>query len=190
MKILIINSAEAKIREFVTPIEKILTTARSNAQMINYRECSNINLNSFDGIIVSGSPQGDDIVEHHQPYFQWLKTYKKPVLGICAGHHITGFMFGANYLRNVEPESGNCLVEVLKEDPLFYGLPKSLLVRQMHNDSITLPDQFIHLAQSTICFNQAMRHSNKPLYTLQFHPEFLNPEIILNFISICKKHED
>lgn len=190
MKILIINSAEANIREFVIPIEEILHTAQFDTQTIDYKESSSTDPEAYDGIIISGSPQGDDIVEHHQPYFQWLKTTEKPVLGICAGHHITGFLFGSTYLRSVEPESGDCPVEIIREDPLFDGLPKKLLVRQIHNDSITLPDQFIHLAQSATCFNQAMRHKSKPLYTLQFHPEFLNPEIILNFISICKKHGD
>ncbi|MGQ8336501.1 type 1 glutamine amidotransferase [Sunxiuqinia sp. A32] len=188
LKILIINSAEPEIFEFAVNIEKLIPSHLATCQIINYREAIAVNVDSYDGIFISGSPQGDDIVEHHQPYFLWIKDSKKPILGICAGHHITGYLYGAEYLRSVEPESGDVLIEVLKDDPLFIDLPHSFLVRQMHNDSVPLPKGFIHLAQSKVCFNQAMKHAEKPLYTLQFHPEYLNPEIIHNFTSICIKY--
>ena len=189
MNIVIINSAEPNIHEFAEPIRQILEKQQITATIIPYKNCLSTHFDRYDGIIISGSPQGDDIVEHHQPYFQWIKTNKIPVLGICAGHHITGYLYGAEYLRSIEPESGLHTIRILEDNPLFDGLPSTLQVEQMHNDSITLPRQFIHLAQSTTCFNQAMCHKSKPLYTLQFHPENHNPEIILNFLSICKKHQ-
>ncbi len=50
--------------------------------------------------IMSGSPRGDDIVDHHLPYFQWLKTCDITIFGIYAGHHITGKLYGARLLRS------------------------------------------------------------------------------------------
>jgi len=184
---LIVNNAEAGITEFVQPVQRILEQAGFLSEIAEYRDCHAIRVEEYDGVILSGSPRGDDIVEHHQPYFQWIKIYEKPVFGICAGHHIAGCLYGAKYLRGEEAERGQMAVAILKDDPVFKGLSRQFSVQQMHNDSITLPVGFIHLAQSETCFNQAMRHAGKPLYTVQFHPEYLNPEILLNFAGLCRR---
>ncbi len=183
--ILIVNNAEPGIREFAAPIEKIVTAAGARPHFMEYADCMNTDLHAFDGIVLTGSPQGDDIVAHHAPFFQWIKHCEKPVLGICAGHHITGYLYGAELLRSQEPESGDFEVTITREDPLFKGLPKTITVRQMHNDSITLPEDFELLATSSTCKNQLMKHKNKPLYTSQFHPEFYNQHLIQNFIHLC-----
>jgi GMP synthase (glutamine-hydrolysing) len=182
--ILIINNAEKGITQFTGPLEKIVSEAGFTAETIEYRDCLDFDFEKEDGILLSGSPQGDNIVEHHLPWFQWLKTYKKPVLGICAGHHITGYLFGAELLRNAEPESGDFIVEILEDDPLFSGLPQKITVKQMHNDSISLPPGFGLLATSKTCRNQIMKHHSKPLYTCQFHPEYYNQKLIQNFLRI------
>ncbi|WP_299584173.1 hypothetical protein [uncultured Sunxiuqinia sp.] len=188
MQLLIINSAEPDVSEFAENIARILQSLRVNYDLINYSSCSEVNWSAYQGVLISGSPQGDDIVEHHQPYFQWIKSFSNPILGICAGHHITGVMYGAEYLGSREPESGDCTVEIVQEDPIFAGFSKHFTVRQMHNDSVSLPQNFIHLAQSAVCYNQAMKHSEKPLYTFQFHPEYLNPKLIENFVAICTQN--
>ncbi|SHF21852.1 GMP synthase (glutamine-hydrolysing) [Mariniphaga anaerophila] len=182
--ILIVNSAEKGINEFTRPIENIVSNAGFTFETIEYSDCSGFYFDGFDGIILSGSPQGNDIVQHHLPWFQWLRTVEKPVLGICAGHHITGYLFGAKLLRSEEPESGDFVVEVLQDDPLFLGLPQKFTVKQMHHDSISLPPNFELLATSKTCHNQLMKHGTKPLYSCQFHPEYYNHRLIQNFLRI------
>ena len=184
-QILIINNAEPGIREFAAPLEKITTNSGAHPHFVEYADCLKIDLQVFDGIILSGSPQGDDIVAHHAPFFHWIKNCEKPVFGICAGHHIAGYLYGAELLRSQEPESGDFEVTIIKDDPLFRNLPKVMTVRQMHNDSITLPNDFVLLATSPTCRNQLMKHKEKPLYTCQFHPEFYNHDLIANFLQLC-----
>ena len=184
-KILIVNNAKPGITEFTTPIEQIVMKSGGTSVSAEYASCLNFNFDAFDGVILTGSPQGDDIVEHHLPYFLWIKNFDKPVLGVCAGHHITGFMYGSKILRSEEPESGDFSVTVIKKDILFSGMPVTFKVRQMHNDSITLPEEFELLATSKTCYNQVMKHKIKPLYTCQFHPEYYNHELIRNFITLC-----
>ena len=186
-KILIVNNAEPGITEFTKPIEKIVEETGSISVSIEYAESLNFNLNEFDGIILTGSPQGDDIIEHHSPYFKWIKKCKKPILGICAGHHITGILYGAEILRSQEPESGDFNIKIQELDPIFEGIENAFTAKQMHNDSITLPEDFGLLATSKTCKNQLMKHKEKPLYTCQFHPEFYNRQIISNFIGLCNK---
>ena len=185
-KVLIINNAEPGINEFVEPLQKIAKEAGVASILIEYSNAADFDFNTVGGILMSGSPQGDDIVEHHLPFFRWLKKIETPVLGICAGHHITGCLFGSELLRSKEPESGDFKIELLRDDPLFNGLPKTIEVKQMHNDSVTLPHDFELLATSATCKNQLMKHKNKPLYTCQFHPEYYNQDLIRNFLKYLK----
>jgi len=185
-KLLIVNNAEPGVTEFAEPIEKIISEAGSTSVFIEYADCYNFKFNEYDGAILTGSPQGDDIVEHHLPYFLWIQQFEKPILGICAGHHVTGFMYGSALLRSEEPETGDFEVEIVKQDSIFNGMPVSFTVKQMHNDSITLPKKFELLATSRTCKNQLMKHKRKPFYTCQFHPEFYNHDLIRNFIQLCQ----
>ncbi len=187
--ILIINNAEKGITEFTRPLEKIVSEAGFSSETIQYKDCLHFNFEKVEGILLSGSPQGNDIVEHHLPWFKWLKEFEKPVLGICSGHHIAGYLYGAELLRGEEPESGDFTVEILEDNPLFSGLPQKITVKQMHNDSISLPPGFELLATSKTCHNQLMKHHSKPLYTCQFHPEYYNHKLIQNFCRLINsKH--
>ena len=189
IKLLIVNNAEKGITEFVEPLQKIVSAAGAASEVIEYEETLSTNISSYDGIILGGSPRGDDIVDHHLPYFQWIKTCDVPLLGICAGHHITGKLYGAKMLRSVEKEVGENYLFIQQQDPIFRELPERFLVRQNHHDSITLPQDFLLLAHSENCKVSMMKHPAKPLYTTQFHPEVLNKDLLLNFIeivSVCK----
>ena len=185
-KILVVNNAEPGITQFTKPIETIISNARLTYVTIEYNECLNYKFGDFQAIILSGSPQGDDIVENHLPYFKWIKNSNKPILGICAGHHITGVLYGSKILRSEEPEAGDYEVEIIEKDIIFSEMDSTFKVKQMHNDSITLPEDFTLLSTSKTCKNQIMKHKQKSLYTCQFHPEFYNPDLILNFITLCK----
>jgi GMP synthase (glutamine-hydrolysing) len=184
-RILIVNNAELGIKEFAEPIIEIVVQSGSQYHFIEYEECLSCNFNDFDGIILTGSPQGNDIVEHHLPYFKWIKKIKQPVLGICAGHHVVGYLYGSEILRSIEPESGDHEVDIIKNDPIFYGMATTIKVMQMHNDSVTLPDSFELLATAKTCKNQMMKHKFKSIYTTQFHPEFYNHDLIQNFVAMC-----
>jgi GMP synthase (glutamine-hydrolysing) len=186
MKLLIVNNAEKGIREFTEPLERILREAGTAVDTIEYEEAPAIDRSQYAGIILSGSPCGDDIVDLHLPYFRWICTIvDKPLLGICAGHHIVGRLFGAELLRSVEKEVGDFYITIDQQDPLFSGFPKRFLVRQAHHDSISLPPDFRLLAHSDQCRVQVMKHRRLPLYSAQFHPEILNPRMILNFATIA-----
>ncbi len=187
MKILLVNNAEKGIADYCIPIEHILRHQSVTFKRIEYSETLSIDLSIYHGFILTGSPSGNDIVEHHLPYFRWIREIDKPVLGICAGHHIIGALFGARLIRNVESELGDSTITIVKKDPIFKGLEKEIPVDQAHHDAITLPDNFVLLASSERCPVQAMKHETRPLYSTQFHPETHNPRIIINFLDIVVK---
>jgi GMP synthase (glutamine-hydrolysing) len=186
VKPLIINNAEPSRTEFVVPIDKFLKNSlKLEPDIAEYSDINDINFGDYDGIILSASPRGDDIVEHHvSKYYgkQWKMMSEKPILGICAGHHIVGHIYGSDLIRGLQSEDGeDFYVRVDKNDKLFDGYGKIIRVVQHHNDSITLPPGFIKLAHSEKCDNQIMKHGEKPIYTVQFHGEH-NYRILRNFI--------
>lgn len=182
---LIINNANRGIREFCEPIEKILDEMNIPFKTIEFGDTLKTPMAEYRGMILSGSPRGNDIADHHQPYFKWILTCNRPIFGMCAGHHIVGRLYGAELLRSVEKEVGDCYVEIDRPDPIFAGLADRFSARQNHHDSITLPEGFILLAHSEVCKVEAMKHRTRPIYTTQFHPEISNPEMIRSFIQIA-----
>jgi GMP synthase-like glutamine amidotransferase len=132
-----------------------------------------------------------------------------PVLGTCGGHQLLALAFGAPVkgMRWVgpgepnvftsegwQPERGFKGVDLRRRDPLFRGLPKRAVFLQSHHDHIvTVPPGFLWLASNATCRVQAMRHRSRPLYGVQFHPEWYHDEhphgrrLLENFFSLCSR---
>jgi GMP synthase (glutamine-hydrolysing) len=69
-------------------------------------------------------------------------------------------------------EQGFYPVRIVKDDPLFEGVPDPFVVRQSHYCEVkTLPEAFELLASSEECRIQAMKHKTRLIYSTQFHPE-------------------
>jgi len=124
---------------------------------------------------------------------EYLEKAKFPILGICAGHQFMGRFFGGEVKPSKIPEFGKVELTLLKnDDPLFAGVPKKSIVWESHNDEVTkLPKSFVRLGESENCKIQAMHHTKKPFYGLQFHPEVEHTEygeqIFKNFVQLCEE---
>lgn len=121
-----------------------------------------------------------------------------PILAVCGGHQLLAFCFSRDLrrikrlhdepmrrLRPGEPdlypeyhpgyfkERGVFPVRIVRpQDPLFEGLPRTIMVTQSHYCEVkTIPRGFALLATNANCRIQAMRHRSRPLYGMQFHPE-------------------
>jgi GMP synthase (glutamine-hydrolysing) len=137
-----------------------------------------------------------------------LEDSDKPMLGICAGHQLIGMLLGgecARFRQLGEGEADLCPqfapgffkewgfydVEVLA-DPLFAGFAGRIVVTQRHFWQLTrLPKSFQAIARNRNCLIQAMRHTKKGIYGVQFHPELHDTEhpdgrqVLLNFLSLA-----
>ena len=119
MRVMIFNNADKGVREFTQPLESILDDLGYAWVTLEYTDRILKNNNHYDAIILSASPFGDDIVDHHQAHYSWILKEEKPILGICAGHHIMGRVFGSDLIRGQESEIGDCTVVIDKVDPFF-----------------------------------------------------------------------
>jgi GMP synthase (glutamine-hydrolysing) len=113
---------------------------------------------------------------------------KLPLLGICYGHQMIAHVFGGKVESGASAEYGPGEIEIDDEDLLFKGLPSKIKAWVSHFDQVTeLPRNFKALAHSEICSVEAMRHNEKPIFGLQFHPEVWHTEhgeeILRNFLE-------
>jgi len=124
---------------------------------------------------------------------EYLEKTRFPILGICAGHQFMARYFGGTVKPSKVPEFGKVEVTLLQDDVLFEGVSKTSIVWESHNDEVTkIPKEFQTLAKSENCNIQAMHHTSKPFYGLQFHPEVEHTEygeqIFSNFVKLCEEH--
>ncbi len=144
----------------------------------------------YKGIIFTGGPHSvyDETSPHFDPLILELGI---PVLGICYGHQLMGYMAGGR-ISSAEDSSeyGKTLLEV-EDNPLFFNIPKSSICWMSHTDYISeVPDGFSIIAHTQNCQTAAIQNENKKLYGVQFHPEVNHTEfgkqIIGNFLfKIC-----
>ena len=140
---------------------------------------------SVNGIIISGVPlhYAFETVDKRQAHIRWLADTTIPVLGVCLGHQSIGSFFGVHIIRDREAEKGLRSMQILRDDPIFQNMSDGFAAITLHRASIPVPDDFVSLARSEQCANQIMRHRQRPIYGMQFHPE-LSPaseKLIGNF---------
>ena len=129
-------------------------------------------LEGIDGVIISGAPilVTEDDPTPYLEKFDWIKTYTKPLFGICFGHQMIGMTFGA-FASRIREDRDWQTIGRFEDSPLFNRLPDEILMMEDHCEAISIPANFKLLASSDACVNEAMEHNELPIYGTQFHPE-------------------
>jgi len=133
--------------------------------------------------------------------FEVIKKAEQPILGVCGGHQQMALAFGSpvDLMARLEPgqgyegakrERGYFPVET-DGNGIFKCLPRKITVWHSHFDEVKqLPKDFHATAWNENSPIQAMQHSRRPLFGVQFHPELFDEEhpegrrVIENFLSI------
>ena len=133
--------------------------------------------------------------------FELIKKARQPILGVCGGHQQIALAFGApvDLMERLEPgegyegarrERGYFPVETTGTG-IFKDLPKQLTVWHSHCDEVKdLPKGFRRTASNEACSIQAMEHTQRPLFGVQFHPELFDDahpdgqKVLRNFLAI------
>jgi GMP synthase (glutamine-hydrolysing) len=133
--------------------------------------------------------------------FEVIKKAPQPILGVCGGHQQIALAYGApiDLMARLEPgegyegakrERGYFPVKT-SDGALFKDLPNEITVWHSHFDEVKqLPKGFRCIATNDTCPIQAMEHTARPLFGVQFHPELFDEhhpqgrQILLNFLQI------
>ncbi|WP_415184615.1 anthranilate synthase component II [Phaeovulum sp.] len=115
-----------------------------------------------------------------------------PLLGVCLGHQAIGEAFGGRIIRAPEIVHGKMGQINHQGKGVFAGLPSPFLATRYHSlivERETLPDCLevtADLADGTI---MGLRHRDRPIEGVQFHPESIASEhghqLIRNFLTLA-----
>lgn len=181
-KVLLINICKEKLYyyEFVKSIENILEKNNIVFFTNKYVDVSENDLKKASHVIICGTSLKDNEFLKYIKKFQWIKTFDGPILGICAGMQIIGLVFGGKIRKKTEM---GFYFENFKK--IFLGLDGKQEVYHLHNNFI----DFSKMKEFEIfCLNkevvQAVKHKDKEVYGVLFHPEVRQKNLILSFSKI------
>jgi GMP synthase (glutamine-hydrolysing) len=147
---------------------------------------------SPSGIVLSGGPSSvlDPGAPDLDPAVVELGV---PVLGICYGLQLLAHRLGGLVEKAEDREYGRALLKVERDDVLFDGLSGGAerVVWMSHGDKVLrVPEGFTVIARSESSPFAAVRHVERPIWGLQFHPEVAHTDggsqILANFVrGIC-----
>ena len=142
------------------------------------------------GIVLSGGP-ASSYEEQAPRCHPHLFDVDVPVLGICYGMQLGCQVLGGEVKAAPLREYGPATVERLRTNDLFADLERSFKVWMSHGDHVAdLAGDFEKLGSSDNSMFAAIRHTSRPFYGIQFHPEVSHtPQgntILRNFLyRIC-----
>lgn len=146
-------------------------------------------LKAAKGIILSGGPASvfaDDVPAFNRE----ILHLPLPILGLCYGHQLLAQHFGGQVTNTGQGEFGKARLQLLTESPLWQDVPQESQVWMSHQDSVTkLPPDFRVIGETVSGSLAALEHLERPIYTLQFHPEVTDTlpgkTILANFVHLC-----
>lgn len=144
---------------------------------------------------------GDVEKDEYTPELELIQGTDVPLFGICLGHQLISLAHGAELGRMIETveheeairEEGFVKMNMRLGDPVFNRVHNPFMVYEYHLEEVkVMPKDFELLPSSEMCEVQAIRHKEKLIYGVQFHPEAYNPmfpsgqPILQNFFDLAK----
>ncbi|MHA1996942.1 MAG: type 1 glutamine amidotransferase [Promethearchaeota archaeon] len=190
----------------------VFTGEKATVKIIKYLDLADppryAELQSADGVILTGSRFSLTRLENKpkvkawfDPEITFIQETTKPVLGICFGHQLIGYAFGFKIVDCPRKEGGIHDLNVEREYPLVEKGTGVICVEQHHEKQIDpgadLDGVFVNHASNGICKYQMIKHVEKPIFGVQFHPETLRDAdatthgrmIFKKFLDLVRAHQ-
>ena len=170
------NNVYAEVLRYNTPIEEIIARKPK-------------------GIIFTGGPsvvtdEGAPIID------KAIFEAGIPILGICYGSQLMGYLLGGEVAKADHREYGKMDLTVDQKDPLFKDVKKDSVSWMSHTYYISTPPEGFEVTATTeTCPVAAMSNVDKKLYATQFHPEVNHTDqgsiMLSNFlVNVCECKQD
>lgn len=137
------------------------------------------NLDAYSHVILTGSAgQVDELSEVYRklkPFILRVEKAGLPMLGICFGFQaIVAALSDYTNIEHYEyPEIGWTKIYITSPSRLFDKMPKKFYAFENHISSVHhLPSELRQIAISHRKNIQAFEHKNRPVFGVQFHPEY------------------
>lgn len=114
-----------------------------------------------------------------------------PILGVCLGHQAIGQHFGGKVVRAPEPVHGKPVAIIHDGKTLFADIPNEFAAGRYHSlivDRAEWPEELEISAESPDGLVMGLRHREKKIEGVQFHPESILTEhgkrLLQNFLTL------
>lgn len=169
--------------------EKLVTVfGFSSLEHLHFTEVTPEKLADIDPALIVLSPKSENIgrseVQEILKAIETVTDHGVPVVGICLGHQVLAMAHGGDLAQKYDEgpdgeeillnEFGDFMIRIVKDDPIFAGLPRAPLfcASESHNSMVHNAFEGATLLASTeICDTQIYRYPDKPWYTFQAHIE-------------------
>ncbi len=151
-------------------------------------------LDSFDNVVISPGPGTPARASDIGLCREIIEQGDLPVLGVCLGHQAIAHLLGGVVGRAPEPRHGRVSPVLHKQVDVFAGLPSPFEAVRYHSLAATdLPDDLEPIAWTPDGVLMGLRHRQRPLWGVQFHPESISTEhghrLLANFADLTRSHQ-
>ena len=175
-------------------LRKCIRRNGAKVEAATWKGSSSMKFNSFDGVVLSGSPDMLSEVKVQSKYGAEVDAIihsEIPLLGVCFGHQMIAHAFGSAVVKDAQHVLGFVQTRALVRDPIFEGLPKRMMLMESRHEIVgSLPKEFTLVAASETSPIAAIKHKSRPIYGVQSHPERFSGEhpegdrIVGNFVGL------
>lgn len=135
-------------------------------------------LDEFDAVVIAPGPGRPDRAHDVGIGNEVLRRSTVPLLGVCLGHQLICHQFGMRVRPADHPLHGVASEMTHTGDELFERIPMSFRAVRYHSlAAYGASEHLVPIAWSADGELMAVRHRERPLWGVQFHPE-----------SICSEH--
>ncbi len=194
MRTLVVNCYRERAQEKIARYLE-LVSRYSEPHEVSWGMCApDYNVAGFDAVVMSGSQWLLSRESAPPALAEFVRRLKVPTLGVCFGHQLLAAAHGAA-VRSGELVERNETILVLESHPLFAGLGSEFEMLESHREYVDHGDieraGWRVLARSLSCPVEAICHSTRPLFGVQFHPERsgrAGEQLFENFYDLVRSH--
>ncbi len=186
MKVLFVNNKDSfvwNLVDYVSIFEPDTVVVSNTISLKEVRELDP------DAIVISPGPGHPANPKDIGSCLEIIRKSDVPLLGVCLGHQAIAVAFGGEVSHSPSgPVHGKTAEIRHNGNSIYKGLPNPLVGGRYHSLAITrLPDELEVTARTQESIIMGVKHRNKPIFGLQFHPEsVLTPQglrIVENFLK-------
>ena len=140
-------------------------------RIINYQDLDYRKLTKGDIVILTGGHRYP-ILWHAKQYskeIELVKKHKGPIIGICLGFELIAHIYGSHLHLLNNKRKGEIKLTTVKSSQ--FEIPASIKVYENHNWSVAKVKRPLKALAYSKDGIEIFKHTRKPTYGLQFHPE-------------------
>lgn len=146
-----------------------------------------------EGIIISPGPKRP---EYAGVCIDVVKAFAGdiPILGICLGHQVIGYAYGARITLGIEPVHGKVHKIYHNEKGLYQDISMPFNATRYHSliiDPDSMPNELEVTSRTEDGTIMGIAHKSQLVEGVQFHPEAelteYGHELLRNFVRRCRK---